>query len=192
MLCALCRWMISRAEDAGKKPPRWAGRHIRRCGACGRFARASESLSSRLRGERSAWLAEIPDFPAGRELDFETEPAGRGAAGSGLRKARRSWLALRPLPAAAAALILVAAGLVLFQVGRRDARPSDKDRASARAAIKRLTSAPENIQGVIGEAESSLEKERRILESSISSAAEYVQARLNIRIERRDPPAKPS
>jgi hypothetical protein len=41
---------------------------------------------------------------------------------------------------------------------------------------------------VIGEAESSLENERLILERSLTAAVEYLQARLNIKIERKDAP----
>ena len=65
MLCTLSRWMISRTEDTGKTLPRIVERHVRRCGACGDHARSSTSLSSRLRGERSAWLAGGAGVPRG-------------------------------------------------------------------------------------------------------------------------------
>jgi hypothetical protein len=84
--------------------------------------------------------------------------------------------------------VLVAAGLVLFRVIPRGTVPSAEDRVAAQAAIRTLTSAPEGLQGVIGEAESSLDKERRILERSIASAVDYIQARLNIRVERKEAP----
>jgi len=180
MGCKLSRWMVSRTEDTGKKLPGFAGRHIGRCRACGEFVRTSVSLSSRLRDERAAWLAKVPDFP----LSFEGEAEPAGTVARGLR--------LRPLPVAAAALVVVAAALVLFRVVPRASVPSAEDRAAARAALAELQSAPGKLRGVIGGAESSLETERRILERSLSSAVEYLQARLNIKIERREPPAKPS
>ena len=62
------------------------------------------------------------------------------------------------------------------------------DRAAARAAFKSIVAAPDGFRVALTEAESSLEKEKRIWESSVVSAVEYLQARLNIRIERRDPP----
>jgi hypothetical protein len=37
-----------------------------------------------------------------------------------------------------------------------------------------------------------LNKERQILERSVASAVDYLQARLNIKIERRTPPSKSS
>ncbi len=180
MLCTLSRWMISRAEDTGKKLPRIVERHVRRCGVCGDFARSSASLSSRLRGEQPAWLAKVPDFPAGLEL-------GRDVV-AGSARPRRPWLAFRPLPMAAAALIVVAVGLVLFRGVPREPVPSAEDRVAAQAAIRTLTSAPGELQGVIGGAESSLDKERRILERSVVSAVDYLQARLNIKIERKAAP----
>jgi hypothetical protein len=188
MLCTLSRWLISRSEDTGKALPRFARRHVRRCRACGEFARTAAMLSSRLRTERSAWLAKVPDF---------TVELGAGAAASplpqdGAREPRRSWLSLRPLPVAAAALVVLAGALVLFQVVLKKPAPAAEERAAALAALKTITSAPEGLQGVIVEAESPLDKERKILEKSVSSAVEYLQARLNIKIERREPPAKSS
>jgi hypothetical protein len=84
--------------------------------------------------------------------------------------------------------MLVAAGFVLFRVISREPAPSAENRVAARAAIKTLTSAPEGLPGVFGEAESSLDKERQILERSITSAVDYLQARLNIRVERKVAP----
>jgi hypothetical protein len=189
MLCTLSRWLISRAEDTGKALPRFAGRHVRRCRACAEFARTSATLSSRLRTERSAWLAGVPDFAVETRLDATPMPAAK----AGPRESRRSWLTLRPLPvAAAAALVIVAGGFVLFQLVLKTPAPTAADRAAAMAALRTITSAPAELQGFVGQAESPLDRERRILENSVSSAVAYLQARLNIRIERREPPAKSS
>lgn len=188
MLCMLSRWMISRSEDTGKRIPRFIERHIVRCAACGEFARASVSLSSRLREERSPWLDKVPDFSAGTARDLEAVTRGQRIAEAGRPRVRRLLFGLRPLPIAASVLVVVAAALVLSQVVLKESPPSVQDRAAARAAIKSLTSAPEGLQGVIGGAESSLEREGRILERSLSSAVEYLQARLNIKIERKETP----
>jgi hypothetical protein len=181
MLCTFSRWMISRAEDTGKALPRIAERHVRRCHACGEYARTVASLSSRLRAERSAWLAGVPDFKVGPWPAAAASPVPR-----------RSWLGLRPLPVAAAVLIVVAGALVLFQVVLRTPGPTAEERASALAALKTISTAPEEIGGAIKEAESPLDRERMVLERSLVSAANYLQARLNIKIERREPQAKSS
>jgi hypothetical protein len=65
--------------------------------------------------------------------------------------------------------------------------PTPEDRAAAQAAVRSILTAPDGLRGALTDAESSLERERRVLERSVASAAEYLQARLNIRIERRDP-----
>lgn len=188
MGCKLSRWMISRAEDTGKKLPRFAERHVGRCRACGEFARFSASLSSRLRDERSAWLSQIPDPPLSFDADSGPATAGTRVAAAERPGSRRIRFGFRPLPVAAAALVVVAAALILFRVIPREPALSAEDRAAARAAIARLQTAPATLQGVLGEAESSLENERLILERSLSSAVEYLQARLNIKIERKDAP----
>jgi len=183
MWCTLSRWLISRTEDTGKSLPRFAGRHVRGCGACGEFARTATTLSSRLRSERSAWLAGVPDFAVESGPDATPMPAAK----AGAHEQRRSWLALRPLPVAAAATVIVAGALILFQVVLKEPAPTTEDRAAAMASLKTITSAPKGWQGVVRQAESPLDEERRILEKSVSSAVEYLQARLNIRIERREP-----
>lgn len=188
MRCKLSRWMISRTEDTGKKLPGFAGRHIGRCRACGEFVRTSVSLSSRLRDERAVWLAKVPDFALSFEGEAGPAEAAARAAMTEKLASRRPWLRLRPLPVAAAALVVVAAALVLFRLVPQAPTPSAEDRAAARAAIAELQSAPGKLQGIIGGAESSLERERRILERSLSSAVEYLQARLNIKIERKEAP----
>jgi hypothetical protein len=187
MLCTLSRWMISRAEDTGKRLPRVVERHVGRCRACGAFARASMTLAARLRAERSDVLAKVPEF----SVDLGPDAAAPAPEARGLAAARRAsprfLFGLRPLPAAAAALIVVAvAGIVIFQAFRREPAAAPQDLAAARAAIKSLAAAPEELQGVVGGAESALDKERRILEKSVVSAVDYLQARLNIKIERRD------
>ncbi len=184
MRCFFARRAISRAEDRGTKLPRWVERHAGRCGSCGEYVRFTASLKARLAGERPAFLAAVPDFPLN-----EAAWAASGDRGVQERASRRRFV-LRPLPAAAGALVVLAAGLVLFLVVRREAPPSPADRTAALAALKSFTAAPDRLPGVVTEAESSLDKERRILEKELSSAVEYLQARLNIKIERRDPPAK--
>ena len=183
MVCRLARRMISRAEDSGTKPPRWVERHTARCGACREYARFAASLKTRLAAERPAVLAAAPEFPL-NQAAWAQAGTGREKRASLVRR-----LTLHPFPAAAAALLVVAAGLVLFQVVLREPPPpSAEDRAAVRAALRSFAAAPDEFPGVVTEAESSLAREREILERSFASAAEYFQARLNIKIERRDEP----
>jgi hypothetical protein len=186
MRCFFARWAISRAEDRGTKLPRWAARHAGRCASCGEFARFTASLKDRFAGERPGFLAAVPEFPL-------NETAWPAAAGRGTQdRAPRRRFVLRPLPAAAGAFIALAAGLVLLLVALREPSPSPQDRTAALSALRSFSAVPDRIPGVVTEAESSLEKERRILQEELSSAVEYLQARLNIKIERRGPRAKSS
>ena len=187
MICRIVRWTVSRAGDRGQAPPRWAARHAERCPACREQARFMASLRERLAAERPAFLAAVPEFPM-NEAAWD-KPEKR----DGARDVFRPRPFLRPLPAAAGVLLVVAAAAFLvFRTGGRESGPGAVDGAAARAALRSLASAPASLGGAITEAESSLEREKRILEKSVVSAVEYLQARLNIRIERRDPPAKSS
>ncbi|HOW85662.1 MAG TPA: hypothetical protein P5119_00705 [Candidatus Aminicenantes bacterium] len=188
MVCALCRWFVSRAEDSGKKAPRWVGRHLGRCRACGEYALASETLSLRLRSERSAWLDDVSPAAAGGPLDLETAGDKTRPGGAGRERRPRSLAVLRPLPIAAAALILIAAGLVLFRTARREPAPPAGGPAAARAAFERLAAAPGDLRRTLNEAESPLEREGRALEQLVVSAADYLGDRLNVRIERKGAP----
>ncbi len=181
MICRIVRWTVSRAGDRGQAPPRWAARHAGRCPACREQARFMASLRERLAAERPAFLAAVPEFA------LDGSAWDKAESRDGARDVFRSRPFLRPLPAAAGVLLVVAAAAFLvFRTGLRPTAPGAVDGAAARAALRSLASAPEGLRGALTEAESSLEKEKRILEKSVVSAVEYLQARLNIKIERRD------
>jgi len=182
MFCNLTRWLISRAEDRGKEMPRFAERHSARCGACREYALFTASLSSRLSGETPAFLAKAPDSPLDPAV-WTAEGAGRGT-----RADFRRRFVLRPFPAAAAVLVIAASALVIFLVVRREPALTSAEKRAVIASLKSVTAAPAEFRVAVAEAESSLTRERVILEKSVLSAVEYLQARLNIRIERREVP----
>jgi hypothetical protein len=182
MFCNLTRWLISRAEDRGKKMPRFAERHAARCGACREYALFAASLSSRLSGEASAFLAKAPDSPLDPAA-WAAEGAGRGTGAPFRRR-----FVLHPFPAAAAVLVVAASALILFRVVRPGPGLTSAEKLAVIAGLKSVAAAPAEFRLAAVEAESSLTKERQILERSVLSAVEYLQARLNIKIERKNTP----
>jgi hypothetical protein len=183
MICHLTRWFISRSEDGGKAWPRFAERHAARCAACREYARFASALSARLSAEVPSLLARVPEPALTFDgLDAEGTPS-ENRAPSGRRP-----VFLRPLPVASVALALVALALILTLVVLREPGPSPSDRQAALTALKSITAAPGELGGAVIDVESSLDREREILERSILSALDYLQERLNIKIERRDRP----
>lgn len=182
MLCHLARRAISGAEDRKGALPRWAGRHIGRCEACRDYARFAASLGTRLAGDRAAFLAAVPEFP------LKEVAANEAAIGRKERIPLGRRLVLHPLPAAAGLLAVAAAAFFVLRPVPREPALTAEAQAAARSAFESIVAAPNGFRGVLSGAESSLEKEKRIWENSVVSAVEYLQARLNIRIERRDPP----
>jgi hypothetical protein len=180
MLCHLTRWFVSRSEDGGKAWPRFAERHAARCAACREYARFASALPARLSAEVPSLLAQAP------EADLAFEGVDVEGARSGRRASVRGPVFLRPLPLASAALALIAFVLVFTQVVLREHGLSPADRQAALAALKSVTAAPNELGGVAVDIESSLDRERDILEKSILSALDYLQERLNIKVERRD------
>jgi hypothetical protein len=85
-------------------------------------------------------------------------------------------------------LVVAASALVLFLVVRREPVLTSAEKRAVIASLKSVTAAPAEFRLAVVEAESSLAKERQILERSVLSAVEYLQARFNIRIERREVP----
>jgi hypothetical protein len=182
MLCHLTRWLISRAEDGGKAWPRFAERHAARCDACREYARFVSSLSVRMGAEIPSFLAQAPEAPLTLEgIDAE-------GPGSRRRASVRRPVFLRPFPLASAAVALVALLLIFTQVVFRTPGLSPGDRQAALAALKSVTTAPDELGGAVAGAESSLDQEREILEKSVLSALDYVQTRLNIKVEWRQKP----
>jgi hypothetical protein len=182
MFCNLTRWLISRAEDRGKEMPRFAERHAARCEACREYALFAASLSSRLSGETPAFLAKSPDSPL--------DPAAWAAEGDGrgTRASFRRRLVLRPFPAAAAVLVVAASALILFLIVRPGPGLTSSEKLAVIASLKSVVAAPAEFRLAVEDVGSPLAKERQILERSVLSAVEYLQARLNIRIERKQEP----
>jgi hypothetical protein len=182
MFCNLTRWLISRAEDRGKEMPRFAERHAARCGACREYALFVASLSSRLAGDAPAFLAKSPDFPL-NPAAWTVEGDGRGT-----RIPYRRRFVLHPIPATAAVLVVAASALTLFLVVRREPALTSTEKQAVITSLKSVVAAPDEFRVAVAEAESPLARERLILERSVLSAVEYLQARLNIRIERKQEP----
>lgn len=184
MFCNLTRWLISRAEDRGKERPLFAERHAARCEACREYALFAASLSSRLSGETPAFLAKSPDSPL--------DPAAWAAEGDGrgTRAPFRRRFVLYPFPAAAAVLVVAASALVLFLVVRPGPGPglTSAEKQAVIASLKSVAAAPAEFSLAVEEVGSPLARERQILVRSVVSAVEYLQTRLNIRIERKQEP----
>ena len=182
MFCNLTRWLISRAEDRGKEMPRFAERHAARCEACREYALFAASLSSRLSGETPAFLAKSPDSPLDPAA-WAAEGAGRGTGAPFRRR-----FVLHPFPTAAVVLVVAASALVLFLVVRREPALTSAEKRAVIASLKSVVAAPAEFSLAVEEVGSPLAKERQILERSVVSAVEYLQTRLNIRIERKETP----
>jgi hypothetical protein len=182
MICNLTRWLISRAEDRGKEMPRFAERHAARCEACRDYALFAASLSSRLSGEAPAFLAKAPGSP----LDPAAWAAEGDGRGTGAPFRRR--FVLHPFPAAAAVLVVAASALILFMVVRREPALTSAEKQAVIASLKSVVAAPAEFSLAVEEVGSPLARERQILERSVLSAVEYLQARLNIKIEKKNTP----
>jgi len=183
MICNLTRWLISRAEDRGKEMPRFAERHAARCEACREYALFAASLAARLAGEAPSFLAAAPDSPLDPAAWVPEEGAGRGT-----RAPFRRRFFLHPFPAAAAVLVVAASALILFLVVRREPALTSAEKLAVIVSLKSVAAAPAEFRLAVEEVGSPLAKERQILERSVLSAVEYLQARLNIRIERKQAP----
>jgi len=182
MLCRLTRWMISRELDMGKKMPRFAARHAGRCDACRAYARFTASLPSRFSGEIPAVLAEAPDSLAGRIPPISDEAGPRRRS----RFRRRLFLSpVRVILKAGAVVIILAVGVFLFRLVPGKPGPTAAATKAAFADLKFVTAVPDELQSAVAKAESSLVRERLLLEKSFLSVYDYLQARLNIRIERK-------
>ena len=182
MFCNLTRWLISRAEDRGKEMPRFAERHAARCEACREYALFAASLAARLSGETPAFLAKSPDSPLDPAA-WAAEGAGRGTGAPFRRR-----FVLHPFPTAAVVLVVAASALVLFLVVRREPALTSAEKRAVIASLKSVVAAPAEFSLAVAEVGSPLAKERQILERSVVSAVEYLQTRLNIRIERKETP----
>ena len=134
----------------------------------------------------SGFAAEKPAFLAEPGVPLEpgrSGPAGEAGRGT-LAPLRRRFLGIlfpprRRAPSWSRAAL------------SRSSYASPRASAEEQAAIGAASSPSPPLRtgsGLVTEAESSLARERQILERSVASAVEYLQARLNIKIERRESP----
>lgn len=177
MICLWTRWLISRSHDLGKPLPGFAARHAGRCGRCREYARFCGTLPSRLTESLPVRLDRTPAFPPFRPA-ASSKDAGNRPHGEFRRP-----VFLRPLPMAAAVLVL-AAGVFLFQ-RITSGPPMSAERAQmALENLRKVTAVPDEWPSVVTTAESSLDGERVLVENAARSAFEFLQNRLNIKIER--------
>jgi len=181
MLCPLIRWLISREADTGKKTPGWAVRHAGRCESCRAFAAFAESLPARLSEEVPAHLA------AASGVNARRNPSALIAPVTDRRAGHRFFL--RPVPVAGLVLVLALAlgtGIFLVVGIRRGPAYKAEEARAAFAELKRMTAVTEEWPRIVAAAETSLDKERLILEKAARSAYSRLQDRLNITIGRKE------
>ncbi|MCP5105644.1 MAG: hypothetical protein GY950_19815, partial [bacterium] len=151
--------------------PRFVTRHINRCGACRDFAALSGSLSSRLVRDAEAILQGSNESLEERIISaLEEKPRVQ-------RLPRRHYL---PLPALAAALVVVAAALgVIFQV-IPFTTPGNSSEYNM-SDLPRPVNVNNVLQNIAGRVESPIESEMASLEKTVKSAAEHLLTDLDIK-----------
>jgi hypothetical protein len=85
-------------------------------------------------------------------------------------------------------MFVIASAMILFRVVGRDPALTSTEKQAVVASLKSFAAAPDEFRVAVAEAESSLTRERQLLERSVVSAVEYLQARLNIRIVKKETP----
>jgi hypothetical protein len=118
VLCRIIRWKVSGAIDSGKPMSDAVKRHLLRCASCREFAGLAEETGRRLTRDAGVLMGSIDQALAGRvkaSLRDQVEAPASAPELSRRRKPRRrpgSSFRLKPILAAAAALVVVGASVL--------------------------------------------------------------------------------
>ncbi|UCH96786.1 MAG: hypothetical protein JSV88_08010 [Candidatus Aminicenantes bacterium] len=175
MFCFIYKWMISWALDSGKRLPGAVNRHIGRCSGCREFARYSGSLATRLTRDAPGFLQ--TGYETHDTLNIKITSVLDAKSSPKLTPGRR--FNFRPIPALAAALVVLAVAIgIIFQV-----IPLTGPGPGENSIDKLRESAPvKNPLQVIQQVESPIESEMRSLGQSLNSAAEFLVSCLDVKI----------
>jgi len=179
MICLWTRWLISRSHDLGKPLPGFAARHAESCRRCREYARFCGTLPSRLSESLPARLDRAPASSPFRIPRVTEESENRRSGGPGRR------VFLRPVLVAAAVLALAAGAFLFLRIANGPSMSAERAKA-ALEDLRKVTAAPGEWPSAVTTAESTLDKERRLIENAAKSAFDYLQNRLNITIVRAD------
>ncbi len=173
MLCTIHRRKLSGAIDSGKPLSGTVKRHLLRCASCREFAGLAEDAGRRLTRDAGVLIGSVDRSLAGRvraSLGEESEsPASQPGAGLRLRPGFR----LRPVLAAAAALVVVGAG-VLWIVR---SRPQSATELAPPFQIEQ----PEvYLLAAVEKVNSRYEKEMRLWKETFDSTAKTLEACFDI------------
>lgn len=180
MFCFIYKWYISRALDLGKGLPGFVTRHLRDCSACREFSRLSQTLDRGLVQDASQFLQKghrnDPD-PLSEKII-----AALPARPLPLRAKKRHFLpALFPAPVLAAAVIVAAVSIGIIFLTNPANVPGP-----AQNLINGLTElgiGKTSLPDIAGRVESPIETEILELKQSVDSAAEFLIANLDIKLD---------
>ena len=169
MWCAFYKWRISQGLDSGKPPAGLTRRHLTKCGSCREYARFAEDLGQRLTKDAAA-VIESADSSLAEKV---SAALGRRAGSPALSRPRH----IRLKPALAAAATLGVIGITLtWVVTSRPARVPPLD------PLFELARPQAHIGKALERAESPLHQEMGEWEQALRSAADYLKARLDIKL----------
>ncbi len=191
MLCKIYRWKVSGAIDSGKPVPDAVKRHLLRCASCREFAAAAEDMGRELSREAGvlidspnpaleecvkASLRETAPSPGDadmrvrsmRSLRFAWDDASSSGPGSAPGARPRPGFRLSPILAAAAALLVIGAGVLYMVRSRPQAVPEPAPAFRIEQPGKYLVAAVQKVN-------SPYEKEMQLWKQTLDSAAEKLK-----------------
>jgi hypothetical protein len=167
VLCRIYRWKLSGAIDSGKPLSGSVKRHLLRCSSCREFSRLAEDTGRRLTRDAGVLLGSVDPKLAKRvqaSLGDRIEST-ESLSGHGVR--------LRPILAAAAALVVVGASVLWVVRSRPQRMPALTPPYQIEQPRSYLVAALEKVR-------SPYEKEIRLWKDTFDSTAETLKACFDI------------
>ncbi len=173
MICSISKWLISGAFDSHRDVPGFLRPHIRRCASCRDFIHLSRTLEKRAAEDARLIIQETPDSLLEKVKSQPIHP---------VEQKRQTWRRPRkliPVVSVSIAAILLAVFL-LFPPSQA---PSPSLSLDSFFMFGRNSLPKGTLQKLASQIESPYDTEWNSLKKNITSAANYLRAQLDFKIE---------
>lgn len=173
MICSISKWLISGAFDSHRDVPGFLRPHINRCVSCREFFHLSRTLEKRAAEDARLIIQETPDSLLEKVKSQPFHP---------VEQKRQTWRRPRkliPVVSVSIAAILLAV-LLLFLPSQA---PSPSLSLDSFFMFGRNSLPKGTLQKLASQIESPYDTEWNSLKKNITSAANYLRAQLDFKIE---------
>ncbi len=172
MICSISKWLISGAFDSHREVPGFLRPHINRCVSCRDFFHLTRTLEKRAAEDARFVIQETPDSLLEKVKSQPFRP---------VEQKRHNWGPRKLMPVVSVSMVAILLAVVLlFQPSQA---PSPSTGLDSFFMFGKNSLPGGTLQKLASQIESPYDTEWNSLKKNITSAANYLSAQLDFKIE---------